>query len=178
MSPHPIQITHCLSLSLFLSELWEIGVVIAVQCNGHEGHCSTVFRVRAMTSSGAHENGLKQKLANLLETIGHGSPLVGGAYNAQKGMNSWVTFFGLRGAAIVRYSQHVCLRVVTMRSPDHPSTMFHRDSSASKDATFVSFSCYNATNWRLRENFHNVFGRLNGLIRKNENCVTVNYATF
>lgn len=91
MSPHPIEITHC--LSLFLSELWEIGVVIAVQCNGHEGHCSTVFRVRAMTSSGAHENGLKQKLANLLETIGHGSPLVGGAYNALKGMNSWVTFF-------------------------------------------------------------------------------------
>lgn len=78
----------------------------------------------------------------------------------------------------MRYSQHVCLRVVTMRSPDHPSTMFHRDSSASKDATLVSFSCYNATNRRLRENLRNVFGRLNGLIRKNENRVTVNYAMF
>lgn len=83
-----------------------------------------------MTSSGAHENGLKQKLANLLETIGHGSPLAGGAYNAQKGMNSWVTFFGLKGATIVRHSQHVCLCVVTMRSVDHPFILFHRGSGA------------------------------------------------
>lgn len=54
-----------------------MGVVIAAQCNGPKGHCSTVFGVRAMTSSAAHENGLKQKLTNLLETIGHGSPSSG-----------------------------------------------------------------------------------------------------
>ena len=32
----------------------------------------------------------------------------------------------------MRHSQHVCLRVVTMRSPDHPSTVFHRDESSSE----------------------------------------------
>lgn len=69
--------------------------------------------VRAMTSSGAHENGLKQKLANLLETIAHPWP----RELITEGDEQLGDFFScLRGVAIVRHSQHVCLRVVTIRS--------------------------------------------------------------
>lgn len=81
-----------------------MGVVIAARCNGPGGHCSTVFGVQAMTSSAAHENELKQKLTNLLETIGRSSPYPWASLEHmwREGMNSWVTFFwSIRRTSIV-----------------------------------------------------------------------------
>jgi len=72
-----------------------------------------------MTSSAAHENGLKQKLTNLLETIGRAAHPSPGAslWLARKvegegggEMNSWVTFFWpLRGMPIVRVAGVTCV---------------------------------------------------------------------
>ncbi|KOX69049.1 hypothetical protein WN51_06528 [Melipona quadrifasciata] len=85
---HRFEITNYVFHVTTKSRLYPVCPVPLCSNNYEQDRCALAM-VRAMTSSGAHENELKQKLANLLETIGHGSPLVGGAYNAQKGMNSW-----------------------------------------------------------------------------------------
>lgn len=76
--------------------------------------------VRAMTSSGAHENGLKQKLANLLETIAHPWP----GELITEGDEQLGDFFScLCHCATLATCVPPCRHDQIVA--DHPSTVFH-----------------------------------------------------
>lgn len=137
-----------------------MGVVIAAQCNGFEGHCSTVSGVRAMTSSAAAwerpETKADKPVGNnrvrLTPTGGQLTAHWGGGGGEDEQLGDFFWPRPLRGIPIVRNTGNMCASVSSRRDRLIIATPWFKSASVSGRKSFVltSITSYTAADVNAR----------------------------